>query len=701
MSGRPGAGSVVVAAPDDRLSRLLVAALAALPGVADCRFVAAPDRAGYLQLAEALELAEGIAGGAVLVYRLPRGGASGAGLPDRADAQALLAACDRRRPAAVVLVASAAAVEPRHDHPGHTAELPRLPVRHPVARAWTELEDLFASRLGMPPPVALTILRPAAVALPGSGDLASHLLGRRVAFVPAGFDPALQLLDPADFVAAVARATAAALEARGAAPEPVAEVPTATSAGAAGTPTAVAPTAPPDARTPAQAAAATPRTSAMPGTAAAIYQVAPAGVVPLRAALRLAGTRRVPVPTPLLSLARRAAARFGGPAPSAGELDYLCHPSTVSGEALRRELGWTARTSSAAAVARGFGAARRRPARRGEEGAAFGDGAAAGEAVAGGGKNTAAGESSTASEPAAAGEAAVPELDDFDDFGMDRGYIAACGRTLFRFLHRWYWRVETRGLEHVPKSGRAVLVGVHRGFMPWDGVMLLHTLVTRLRRYPRFLIHPTLVKFPFLAPYMTKLGGMIACQENADWVLSRGELLGMFPEGIRGAFTMYRDAYRLGRFGRDEYVRMALRHGAPLVPFVTVGSAEIYPILGKIHWRWFTRFSEWPYLPLTPTFPLLPVPLPSKWHTQFLAPFEVAPRYPPEAADDPETVRAISREIRGRMQEALDDLRRRRRSIFFGSIFGPEPDLEPEAETGPRPGVEPPAVAGPRPERRR
>jgi len=138
MSGRPGTGSVVVVAPDDRLSRLLITALAALPGVADCRFVAAPDRAGYLQLAEAPELAEGLAGGAVLVCRPPCGGASGAGLPDRADAEALLAACDRRRPAAVVLVASAAAVEPRHDHPGHSAELPRLPVRHPVARAWTE-----------------------------------------------------------------------------------------------------------------------------------------------------------------------------------------------------------------------------------------------------------------------------------------------------------------------------------------------------------------------------------------------------------------------------------------------------------------------------------------------------------------------------------------------------------------------------------
>ena len=61
-------------------------------------------------------------------------------------------------------------------------------------------------------------------------------------------------------------------------------------------------------------------------------------------------------------------------------------------------------------------------------------------------------------------------------------------------------------------------------------------------RVPRFLIHPCLVKNPFLANYMTKLGGIVACQENADWVLEREGLLVMFPEGIHGAFTPYRQS---------------------------------------------------------------------------------------------------------------------------------------------------------------
>jgi 1-acyl-sn-glycerol-3-phosphate acyltransferase len=303
-----------------------------------------------------------------------------------------------------------------------------------------------------------------------------------------------------------------------------------------------------------------------------------------------------------------------------GPLEYLRHNWTVSGRRIERELGFVPRKSSAEAVLAAYG-----------------------------------------------GTGEAPE---FDDFGLDTGYISAYERTLFKFLHDLYWRIEYQGLENVPREGGAVLTGVHRGFMPWDGVMALVGVRRATGRIPRFLIHPCLIKPPFLANYMTKLGGIVACQDNADWVLGRGDLLGMFPEGIHGAFTPYKTAYKLGKFGRDEYVKMALRNGVPLVPFVTVGSAEIYPILGRLDWKWVKRATEWLYLPLAPNFPFPGLPLPSKWHTRFLEPVHVERQYGPEAADDPAVVRAISREVRARMQAAIDGMLARRKSIFRGSIFG-------------------------------
>jgi hypothetical protein len=82
---------------------------------------------------------------------------------------------------------------------------------------------------------------------------------------------------------------------------------------------------------------------------------------------------------------------------------------------------------------------------------------------------------------------------------------------------------------------------------------------------------------------------------------------------------------------------------------------------------------EWPYLPITPTFPLAPVPLPSKWHMRFLPPVEVAREHPPEAADDPAVVRALGEGVRDLLGAALRDLRARRRHVFWGSLLDREP----------------------------
>lgn len=354
------------------------------------------------------------------------------------------------------------------------------------------------------------------------------------------------------------------------------------------------------------------------------YNVAPDGVIPLRPALKMAGVARFPTPRwpqrlarPLLGSSR---------ASPIDQIEYIRYSWTVSNKKIKEDLGFRPVHTSPATL-RGYL-----------------DGYPS---------------EKTASAPVA----------EYDDLGLDKGYLDAYGRTLFRFLNDVYWRIECVGTEHIPSEGRALLAGVHRGFMPLDGVMSMDMIVKHTGRYPRFLIHPTLIKFPFQFNFMTKIGGVIACQQNADYVLSRDELVGFYPEGIQGAFRYYKGVYKLGRFGRNEFVRMALRNRAPIVPFVTIGNAEIFPVLGKIKWNWWKRFSLWPVFPIAPPFPFLPVPLPSKWHVKFLEPMHVEKEYPPEAAEDPKIVKAISDDVRARMQAAIDEMLARRKSIFFGSVF--------------------------------
>src|SRR5258707_1017704 len=249
-----------------------------------------------------------------------------------------------------------------------------------------------------------------------------------------------------------------------------------------------------------------------------VFNVAPDGVVPLHAAVRITGNYRVPIPRTLQRLARRSET-----------LDYLRYSWTVSNRKIKEELGFAPHQSSVATVLQ----CRNR------------------------------------------GHASVFPEPTFDEFGMDRDCIEFCGKTIFKFLCDTYWRIEVKGLEHVPGQGPGILVGMHRGFMPWDAVMTLHLLVQKIGRAPRFLTHPGLLKFPFISSFVTKLGGVVACQESADPVLESGELLGRFPEGVQGAFTPYREAYKLLGFGRNDFVKMALRHRVPIISYVTAGSAEV------------------------------------------------------------------------------------------------------------------------------
>jgi len=363
---------------------------------------------------------------------------------------------------------------------------------------------------------------------------------------------------------------------------------------------------------------------------AGTYHLAPPPA-PARRAVRSAGALRVAVPASLWSLARRLAGR------PPGEIEQLVHPATVSGEALARATRFAPRWNTRQA-------ARRNQSR---ESSTIGDFVE--RTIVGAQPQSHRGE-----EPAS-----VPAD---DPFGFDLRYRERLGRTFFRFLQRVYWRVDTRGVEHVPQAGRAVLVGVHRGFQPWDGVMVQQAVADATGRYVRFMMHPGLVKLPFLAPYMTRIGGFAASRDNAAWVLERDGLLGIFPEGIRGAFTFYRESYRLTPWFRDEFAEIAIRHRAPIVPFVTLGTAEAFPIVGRIDWEWWKRQTLWPFVPIT-----TPLPLPSKWHTRILPPVAVD-GYASADADNPAAVAALADEVRARLAAALADLLARRRFRFFGRL---------------------------------
>jgi 1-acyl-sn-glycerol-3-phosphate acyltransferase len=255
-----------------------------------------------------------------------------------------------------------------------------------------------------------------------------------------------------------------------------------------------------------------------------------------------------------------------------------------------------------------------------------------------------------------------------DEFGYDKRFTETV-LPFFELLYTVWWRVEAKGVDNVPRTGPALIVANHSGVLPWDGIMI--NLAVRHehpdRRACRMLALDMFALLPFLAPLLAQSGAVRANPENAERLLRKGELVGVFPEGVKGVGKRYKDRYKLARFGRGGFIRIALRTGAPIVPCAVVGAEEIHPALARMDW--VGKPLGLPYVPITPTFPVLGplgfVPLPSKWSIEMGEPIPMD-AYGPEAAEDAMLVNRLSDQVRGTIQGMIDERLDRRRSVWFG-----------------------------------
>src|SRR6202165_3703675 len=254
-----------------------------------------------------------------------------------------------------------------------------------------------------------------------------------------------------------------------------------------------------------------------------------------------------------------------------------------------------------------------------------------------------------------------------DDFGCDREFTELL-QPLAEWFYREYWRVEAFRIENVPAQGRGLLVANHAGVIPWDGAMIRTAIASEhpSPRHARMLVADWAFQMPFLSQFLIKTGNVVAHPQNATTLLERDELVGVFPEGIKGATKPTRGAYGARRFGRGGFVQLALRTGSPIIPVAVVGSEEVHRLFFEL--APLADLLGLPSFPITPTWPLLgllgAIPLPSKWLIAFGDPIDVS-GHGPEAAADPGLVLDLSERVRSVIQAKLYELLPLRRTPFF------------------------------------
>jgi 1-acyl-sn-glycerol-3-phosphate acyltransferase len=255
------------------------------------------------------------------------------------------------------------------------------------------------------------------------------------------------------------------------------------------------------------------------------------------------------------------------------------------------------------------------------------------------------------------------------DWGRSERVEGFLDRTAGEFFYRHWFRAEVEGIENVPSTGGALLVSNHAGALPPDAPMIAKA-IREEHPHPRPLnitVEHFFKGYPGFSMLTAKIGCVPAHPANVQRLLyDEGQLVLVFPEGRKGTEKLYKDRYRLRRFGRGGFVAAAMRARAPIVPICVVGAEEAAPIFAQV--GLMRRLTGLLYFPVTPTFPhfgLLGMLgfLPAKFKIRFLEPI---PFDEEGLENDKALVQTVSHDIRARIQENLWDMVARRKSIWFG-----------------------------------
>lgn len=259
----------------------------------------------------------------------------------------------------------------------------------------------------------------------------------------------------------------------------------------------------------------------------------------------------------------------------------------------------------------------------------------------------------------------------YDPFGLELE-SAMLAFVFARFLHQYWFRVESHGVEHVPEEGPVLVTPNHSGVLPIDGAMLGVDLAVRMRRLRimRGVVDNFGGFLPFFNTLFYRCGQIIGARRNFEELLKRGEMVAVFPEGHKGTGKAFRDRYKLKPFNVG-FMELSLIYKAPIVPVAVIGAEEQYPYMVNV--KALADILKFPYFPVTPLTlllgPLGMLPLPTKYYIYYGEPFHFYREYPPETVQNPETIHKLVNRVQGSVQVMIQKGLRERKGIFGLSLF--------------------------------
>lgn len=247
----------------------------------------------------------------------------------------------------------------------------------------------------------------------------------------------------------------------------------------------------------------------------------------------------------------------------------------------------------------------------------------------------------------------------FDPFGFDPG-TARYALALSAFLHRFYFRTEVFGVEHVPE-GRVLVIANHSGQIPVDGLLIGTSLMLDAEppRFPRSMVERWSAELPFVSVFFPRCGQVVGSPDNARRLLDNDEALVVFPEGARGISKTYDQRYQLVPFGLG-FMRLALETNTPIVPVGVVGGEEQLVSVANV--QPLAKILGMPAFPVIPQLLFgLAFPLPTRYRVYFGEPMV----FDGDPDDDDAVIGEKVAEVQATVQRMVDRGLERRRAVFW------------------------------------
>ena len=225
-------------------------------------------------------------------------------------------------------------------------------------------------------------------------------------------------------------------------------------------------------------------------------------------------------------------------------------------------------------------------------------------------------------------------------------------------IDAWF-RISFEGLEHIPSSGRALLVGNH-GRTGLDAFVFAAVASEHLGRPVRPLTDKLFFRFPGLRDFIAACGGVPGTRENASRLLTEDNLVVVYPGGNDEVMKPAFEAYQLSWGDRTGFVKVARSTNAPIIPVAGIGVEELYQNMpGFDSWemsplgRWLEDVIGRRYRGLPPIAGIGPLPNPVKLTFIMGEPIPTTDLHPTDEAEHLAFQRHVQAVLKKMMRDGL------------------------------------------------